>query len=313
MVTLAPETERLVAKIDAAIEAHLEWTRRVLRCAALHASPGDDVLADDAHWRCRFAHWLEKERQTLKAVDAAATARIREQHEGMHAAVRRLCHDLLARGVASEADLDAFESAQKALVAELASLKTRIVAHAARHDPLTGLPLWHGLEEEFGRHRALAQRGGARLAIVMADVDHFKRINDCYGHAVGDAALRHVADILRATVRASDRVFRFGGEEFLLLLLVADAQAAARTVRRILRAFRNNPARLEGGLALELRISAGVALCEPGESMAEVLERADRALYAAKRAGRDRWLWAGRGPEHPGAGEAADAIPSSGS
>lgn len=285
------DAQRLVDELDQAVEAHLGWTRRVLRCAVLRTHPGDDVLASDAHRRCRFGCWFLAQQADFAAVDAAVTARVDEQHERMHDAVRALCSALLAGQPGQAADLDRFESTQSSLVAGLAQLKTRLLAHSARHDPLTGLPLRYGLEDEYGRHLALAARGDHWLAVMLADVDHFKHVNDRHGHAVGDQALRHIAGVLRGAARTAEPVFRFGGEEFLLLLHARDATAAAHAADRVLQALRDAPLSLADGTRLDLRISAGLCLADADEPMAAAVERADRALYAAKQAGRDRWCW----------------------
>lgn len=96
MTVFAPDTESFVAEFDIAIDAHLDWTHRILRCAVLRSSPGDDVLAADAHRRCRFGRWFTQYRERFDRVDASATAQVMEQHERMHDAVRALCIDLVA-------------------------------------------------------------------------------------------------------------------------------------------------------------------------------------------------------------------------
>jgi diguanylate cyclase (GGDEF)-like protein len=291
MTVFALEVENFVAELDHAIEAHLAWTRRVLRCAVLQAPPGDDVLAADAHCRCRFGRWFAGHREAFEQIDAAATTRVVEQHERMHDAVRALCTDVLADRRGRSEDLDAFEACQSALVAELARLKTEVLARSARRDPLTGLPLRYGLEEEFGRCRALARRSTQKLVLMLADVDRFKLVNDVHGHAAGDQALRHVAGILRAQARADEPVFRFGGEEFLVIFHAVDEAAAGRAADRLLQALREAPLALSDGTVLQLRVSAGLAAVAPDESLGSAVERADAALYAAKNGGRDRWCW----------------------
>jgi diguanylate cyclase (GGDEF)-like protein len=130
------------------------------------------------------------------------------------------------------------------------------------------------------------------LVVMMLDLDHFKNVNDLHGHAVGDLALRHAAALLKHHCRAGEPVIRFGGEEFLALLQAANRAAAQRAVQRILQAMRDSPLRLPSGERLDLRASAGLAEVEGDESMASAIARADRALYAAKSAGRDTWRWA---------------------
>lgn len=291
MPVFDPRVEVFVAELDAAVDAHLGWVRRVLRCAVLRTSPGEDVLAPDAHLRCCFGQWLVQYRETLEQFDAAATKRTFEQHERMHDAVRVLCTDLLLKGQGRSADLDAFEASQTALVAQIAHLKTAVLARSARHDPLTGLPLRYGFEETFMRYQALATRIGRLMVVMMIDVDHFKRINDDHGHSVGDQAMCHVASILLAHARADEPVFRFGGEEFLAIFHVTAESQAAIAADRLLQALRDAPLQLPDGRSLNLRMSAGLVVVGAEESMAQAVERADKALYAAKQAGRDRWAW----------------------
>lgn len=291
MSVFDPRIGRLVAELDAAVDAHLGWTRRVLRCAVLHAPPGDDVLTPDAHLRCHFGRWFTQNLADFEELDRSTTERVLAQHERMHSAVRRLCLDLLDSGQGNPADLEAFEASQSSLVADIAQLKTEVLARSARHDPLTGLPLRYGFEQAFQRFCVLAQAHGHQAVVLLADVDHFKRVNDRYGHGVGDQALRHVADVLREQAHADEPVFRFGGEEFVLLLHTADAADAGRAAERLLQALRDTPMPLADGAPLALRLSAGLAAVRPGDTVAQVVERADAALYCAKRAGRDRWRW----------------------
>lgn len=291
MPTFTEDTEKFVHELDAAIAAHLDWTRRVLRCAVLHSSPGDDVLAADAHCRCRFGLWFNGHLEAFQAMDPAATAQVLAQHERMHDAVRSLCQALLSSGRGEAVDLDRFEATQSALVTELAAFKTRCLSQAARIDELTGLPLRYGLEAEFEAARALAARSGQLLVLMLVDVDHFKRVNDGHGHAVGDLALRHVAQVLRAAARRGEPVFRFGGEEFLLLLHTADLASAEAAAERIQQALRGAPLVLDDGSRLALTVSAGLCSVTPDLAMPAAIAVADRALYVAKHAGRDRWLW----------------------
>lgn len=289
MRVFAQDSSQFVDELDTAIEAHLGWTRRVLRCAVLRTSPGEDVLAVDADCRCQFGRWFDSHREAFEQLDAVATARVFRQHKCMHDAVRTLCGDLLAGRPCNAGDLDVFEATQTSLVADLARLKTQFLDHSARHDPLTGLLLRYGLEEEFARYRALAQRSEQSLFLILVDVDHFKQVNDEHGHAVGDRALRHVATLLRAEARTGEPLFRVGGEEFLVMLHARDETAAAQAADRLLQALRDSPLHLPGGAALSLRVSAGLAVVGPEETMAAALQRADLAMYAAKQAGRDQW------------------------
>ncbi|NAZ86194.1 GGDEF domain-containing protein [Kineococcus indalonis] len=159
------------------------------------------------------------------------------------------------------------------------------LAEEAARDPLTGLRNRRRFVDDLAE-RLLASAGGGRpLALVLLDVDHFKAVNDTHGHAVGDAVLVAVAEVLREHARAEDAV-RYGGEEFVVVLPGLDAAAAterAEELRRTCSALR------VPGSDVRVTISAGVAACpEHGTSPDELLLAADRALYAAKSGGRDQ-------------------------
>jgi diguanylate cyclase (GGDEF)-like protein len=171
----------------------------------------------------------------------------------------------------------------------------------SRHDGLTGLLNRRAMQEAIDQQLARSRRAGDTFAVVMLDLDHFKSINDRYGHPVGDAALKHVAALLQSGIRDVDRLGRFGGEEFVLLLpsmSLADAALAAEKLRERLAA--QPLPRPEG--PLPLAASWGVAEWKgPAEDAARVLLRADQALYSAKHSGRNRVVMAAAEPGMPAA------------
>jgi|GEM_PF-1438800 len=147
----------------------------------------------------------------------------------------------------------------------------------ARTDPLTGVPNRRWLAQELPRELARAARRGTTLGVAIVDLDHFKEFNDRHGHAGGDRLLREACGAWRATLRASDFIARFGGDEFVVLLSDCTAEDATTVVERL-------RAATPGGQAC----SAGIAVWDGIESGEPLLERADAALYAAKGGGGDR-------------------------
>lgn len=160
----------------------------------------------------------------------------------------------------------------------------------AEVDALTGISNRRHFQETLVREAGRARGTGKPLAILMIDVDHFKRVNDTWGHLTGDAILRHVAQTVARLLRRSDLLARYGGEEFAALLLGADRDAAARVAETLRSAIENAPLPdAPSSPPPQATISLGVAsLPENGQHEAEVLEAADRALYRAKREGRNR-------------------------
>ncbi|MDD0813260.1 PAS-domain containing protein [Curvibacter sp. HBC28] len=155
----------------------------------------------------------------------------------------------------------------------------------ALHDPLTGLPNRTQFENRFQLEIDRQRRGSGPLALVMVDIDHFKRINDEHGHLTGDACLKAFASLLHWRVRRTDLVARFGGEEFLILLPDTDASQATQLAESLREAI----ATMSVPGAPTLTASFGVTTLQPGasQSLAQLIERADMAVYRAKAEGRN--------------------------
>lgn len=180
----------------------------------------------------------------------------------------------------TRADLESLV-AERTVALEVANAK---LSRLSLLDGLTGLHNRRSFDADLANLVTEARRGDGDFALIMLDVDHFKQVNDRLGHAVGDQALRAVADALRASSRKNDRVYRYGGEEFAVLVTRLGDHFAERFFERVQRVLASAEV---GGRGLT--VSAGVAICANGEPDASVLiEQADAALYRAKVGGRDR-------------------------
>lgn len=175
-------------------------------------------------------------------------------------------------------------------------LHSALERHAST-DALTGLANRRRIQTAALDAAADSRRHGYPLSLLLFDLDHFKRINDSYGHASGDAVLRHIAQILQVDLRSADRVGRWGGEEFLLLLPHTDLDGARQVAERIRQRVLNLPP-LVGGKFVPLSATLGVATMSPTELVEETLARADFALYEGKYAGRNRVVTAEASSPH---------------
>jgi diguanylate cyclase (GGDEF)-like protein len=165
------------------------------------------------------------------------------------------------------------------------------LAHLSRHDTLTGLPNRRVMQDAVARARAHHARRGTPFAVLAVDVDHFKRINDSHGHAAGDQALVHLARVLRESLRSDDCIARMGGEEFCVLLGNCHPAEALGRAERLRNAVAAAPVLVPGGTTHTMTVSVGLADCPATAGTPEtsaLLHRADEALYAAKRSGRNR-------------------------
>lgn len=290
MSNLSAQTDTLISELDAAVEAHMDWSRRILRCAVLRTAPGDDVLEPMAHTLCRFGRWFSLNREHFDGLDPHAAQRVDAVHQTMHDAIRSICTQVMSGNTGQSADLDAYELSQTELLGLLARLKTLIISEAVRHDPLTGLPLRYGLKHDFSLIQKDVQRNRNQLYLAMIDVDHFKRINDQYGHPVGDRVLHHLAEVMKRSLRGNEPLYRFGGEEFLWLMQCHSDMEAEQSASRLLAAIRGISIAIPDGVSLTLTITLGLARVGEEEDLSSAIKRADAALYEGKNAGRDRYV-----------------------
>ncbi len=155
-------------------------------------------------------------------------------------------------------------------------------------DALTCLPNRRQVIKQLQNEVIRAERYQSRLSLSMVDIDHFKRINDSYGHTVGDQALFQLANILQENIRNPDTAGRYGGEEFLVVLPNTGLKEATEQAARLCKRIRETDINI--GEMIRLTVSVGVAEYEHGkEDWQKFLSRADMALYDAKNSGRDRW------------------------
>jgi diguanylate cyclase (GGDEF)-like protein len=210
-----------------------------------------------------------------------------------------LCVPLLARGervgvvTATSEHESAFHADDLELVRFISTTIALDIENVRLHrvavtDPLTGAYNREFLHQRLPSEIEAAIDRDRPLSIALVDVDHFKHVNDQYGHGVGDVVLAEVARRLRGAIRGGDLLVRYGGEEFLTVLPKADAGRAWEVGERMRQRVCERAFEVGDGLALLLRVSVGIAQWRTGETMPDLIERADVALYGAKTRGRNR-------------------------
>ncbi|UXY54465.1 GGDEF domain-containing protein [Pseudomonas tohonis] len=255
----------------------------------------------------RIVSLFFREVQRLVPLDALAYVhqssdlRLEYGERAAHSAGYRLSHEgeylgeliFRRRQRFDETELGQLESLLACMLFPLRNaLLYRTAVQSALRDPLTDTGNRIAMDQALQREVDLARRSQQPLSVLMLDIDHFKRINDEYGHSTGDEVLKAVATTLKAKLRNVDMVFRYGGEEFLVLLSSTCREAAGMVGER-LRMGVMEIQYLVGGRPIELSMSLGCATLLPAESVGSLLRRADSALYVAKRNGRNRLSMAG--------------------
>ncbi len=287
----------------------LDPTRTRLVASARAGQPLHDNAGADFKLGEGLVGWIAEHSEALSTDDAEADPRFKPRADqrqkiraflGVPLVSGRACIGVLS-AVRPEGDL--FSERHRELVTLLAGICAPHVEVArlqrlSQVDPLTGALNRRGLDLAFS-DGAGASGGDAEpmvvapLSVAMADVDLFKRVNDSYGHAIGDEVLKHVAHVLGSAVRLGDAVVRWGGEEFLLVLPRVDLQTAWNIAERA-RASVEASAATAAGVPIRVTLSVGVAEWRDGEPRDALIQRADEALYAAKERGRNRVELSGR-------------------
>ena len=188
----------------------------------------------------------------------------------------------------TEAELMKLESIIPTLVFPLRNaLQYRQAIQAALRDPLTGAGNRVAMDNTLSREILLAARHNQDLSILVIDIDHFKKINDKHGHTCGDDVLRQVVSSIETLIRQTDLTFRYGGEEFVVVLNKTGAEGARHIAERI-RAFIKNSVITTQTEPVEITVSIGCSTLIAGEDSRGLFQRADAALYEAKKSGRNR-------------------------
>ncbi|MGL4315391.1 MAG: GGDEF domain-containing protein [Pseudomonas sp.] len=232
---------------------------------------------------------------------AACDLRLELGERASHSAGYRLSHEgeylgelIFRRNLRfTDEELGQLESLLASLLFPLRNaLLYRAALQSALRDPLTDTGNRIAMNQALQREVELARRNLQPLSVLMVDIDHFKQINDLHGHATGDEVLKAMAGALKNSLRNIDMVFRYGGEEFLVLLSNTDREAAQMVGERLRMAVLGLQHRVDNR-AIELSISLGCATMLAGESVDSLQRRADNALYVSKREGRNRLSMAG--------------------
>ena len=246
----------------------------------------------DAGLRDALATIREGAESSHRFAERLRAARERIPGAGGRADVRRLANELLELGEMQAQQSETIHSELTRVQAQVVELQRELerLRDRAYLDHLTQIANRRHLDEVLEREIATAQRTGEPLSFALFDLDHFKQLNDAYGHAIGDAVLKHFAALLKENVKGQDTPARFGGEEFALVLPRTSVFNAHRVVDAIRRIMAETDFILSRDCSSigRVTVSVGVTQLLASDTAATLVERADALLYRAKRGGRNR-------------------------
>jgi len=284
------ELDSILVQIDQAIDSHDQWHRQLVRTLICKLQPDQRDLADDSYTQCRFGQWYY-EQASPSMRQHPTFASMEYEHKLLHELVVKLLNASLADKRIDPMLYDQFANTLERMRLQLHSLKYEIEGELYNLDPLTGAYTRYGMLPALRDQQALVARGAGSCAIAMLDIDHFKKVNDRYGHGVGDRLLTHISSVLIKNLRPYDKLYRYGGEEFILMLPNTSVQAALMITERMRKLVGKSELHVDK-TSVQATISIGVAMIDVDNPVEAVIDRADKAMYGAKREGRDHVkLW----------------------
>ncbi|MBF0325370.1 MAG: diguanylate cyclase [Alphaproteobacteria bacterium] len=268
-----------------ALAGHFDWLHRWYQ-AILHRDSGA-TIPDAAAAACPFDQWLRRAERTEFAAFPGFVS-LGVQHEAVHDKAEQLSVRARAGQTVTTSDYETLMVSVLDFGATAQALEREVWTALATVDPLTGLGNRQSMRTHLIGERDRAIRQKQPLSLALTDIDHFKKVNDTFGHAQGDKVLREVAQVLRNTVRPYDVVYRYGGEEFLICLPGTSVEVGAQVLERI----RTNIEALQldddKGAPIPVTATFGIAAITAETSIEDAMEQADKALYDGKRSGRNR-------------------------
>ncbi len=270
--------------------AWLEDTHRRLICA-LPPNPNDLEL--DAHRRCDFGKWYYSREQAFSDHQASFDF-IGQIHQEMHDGLRNLLNSVKAGKPPTPAEYDAFINKSLAFNNELRSLQFEMLSEHYQSDPLTNALSRHSMMSRLRQEQSRTHRDQSRCVICMLDFDHFKNINDSYGHLAGDEVLKESVHRIKQDLREYDLIFRYGGEEFLICLPNTSMEEALEIAQRIHETVQQQPVLTRDGKEISATVTMGLAELGTLDSIETCIANADQALLTGKNMGRNRiTVWPG--------------------
>ncbi|WP_028949772.1 sensor domain-containing diguanylate cyclase [Sulfurihydrogenibium subterraneum] len=275
----------MIYQLSKPLKSHINYFR-----SFLYSIITDEKFNNIDHKSCEFGVWLKDEGKQL-IEEEIIYKNIRFIHKNFHNLIE-ISQSYKNQGFYKELFfiLNEIENLLLQIINNFSYLNTKLLAYEFSKDPLTGVLTRRGFNLILQKHFEISELTGLPISIIIADIDFFKRINDTYGHLAGDEALKHFVKIIKQNLRKSDYVFRFGGEEFIILLPNTSLEEAVAIAEKIRESLENTPL-IYNGKEIKITASFGVKEINPTEHTEKVIEEVDKKLYQAKESGRNKVVY----------------------
>ncbi|MHC3995607.1 diguanylate cyclase [Thiomicrolovo sp. ZZH C-3] len=279
--------QAVIREVDQAIYNHNQWHQNIIRSIVCRLPFDYRDMAEDAHHHCTFGQWYyncsEKEIQNNKTFQS-----IRGEHKKVHTLARLLLETSSRDEAISHIDYDSFANSIERLRLNLQTLKYELEETLYNRDPLTGVRNRISMLSDLRKQMDLIDRHVETTVISIIDIDHFKQVNDTHGHPTGDLVLANIAAFILQHLRPYDSVYRYGGEEFLVMMPHTDVETARAVIERIREGIALLETHIPSGESICVTISAGLTRLRDHHNIETAIEEADKALYEAKLGGRNK-------------------------
>ena len=286
MMRNTKEIDTILIELNKSIDAHYKWLVTMFRCVVSLDVTQPDIMGENSHCVCRFGQWLNNQSR-YNEDDCSYVSKINATHEKMHLLGKELLLAIVEKR-SHPWHFDSFQDALLAFTSSVMDYKIYLLNIRSNIDVLTGLPGRRMLDESFDRQ--LLDAEPLNLYILLLDIDRFKYVNDTYGHLVGDVVLRALASNLLSWTRYDEVAYRYGGEEFIIIIRTKTDEQACQAGLRLCRLIGQKKIPYSDG-EIAITVTAGITRVQPGETLDTALGRADRAMYQGKQTGRNRCMF----------------------
>jgi diguanylate cyclase len=289
MYRMDPATLRAtLEELEKVSRDHADWHARIMRALVCRLPCELDDLDGNSHRRCLFGRWYYGTAPEQVRAQPAYRS-LESEHRSLHRQAAMLLGESQAPSEIVQHHYDGFVEANTNMRLALGSLRHEIEGALRSSDVVTGAYGRAEILPELREWRELARRNIARSCIAFMDVDYLKTINDTHGHAVGDQVLAGAVHVVTSNLRPHDKIYRYGGDEFVILLTGTDLYTAQKAVERAQRSLERTPLVTSAdGQQIHASASFGLAQLEADIRIEESIDRADKALLLAKASGRNR-------------------------